>query len=569
MFNAIVHLLCSGDILNFILNISFLIYAVVLIAIYGKCKIDKKKFRIWCFASFVPLLVSLAHCVIFVSGEAFLDLLLMYKEVYIPAILIALLPLLAKQKVICCIGKIIIIIACIFCSLLSIHTSQITNYTRQSLSDAYVSMCDYLEENYIMNEWKKIDYDKLKKEYLPLVQEAEKTGDLNKYYEAVDKFLCSFHDAHMGIFFYNESDYFLKRIQQLNDYGLSLITLDDGTTIAIDVEEGLEIRDGDIVTQWNGVPIEEAIDNIELFISDTFPENEKILKTFYLAGVGGDTVTIRYINSNNEEVTTTLNKMQDVTISRVFKAFNTFLHSNDSDIDNQDFFTHKMIDNKTGYLLVRYEETNVLNDYITYLTGDHKFAREQFRTALRELREQGMTQLVIDIRNNSGGYEEVSTALASLFTKEQIYAFSLGVKDGDALKSVEDRYVLADGEFSDIEVLVLTNMRCASAGDGLSLYLSRIDNITVAGLTNPGGCNQETGGYIFMPGGVAVGYPIGLVLDQDGNPNIDIDETRISRNPVDIKIPLDKGAALKIFNGVDYELEWAINYLNSSDADSN
>ena len=176
-----------------------------------------------------------------------------------------------------------------------------------------------------------------------------------------------------------------------------------------------------------------------------------------------------------------------------------------------------------------------------------------------------MTQLVIDIRNNSGGYEEVSTALASLFTKEDMYAFSLGTKEGSNLKSIEDRYVLADGEFSDIKVVVLTNMRCASAGDGLSLYLSRIDNITVAGLTNPSGCNQETGGYIFMPGGVMIGYPIGLVLDQNGAPNIDIGATRESRNPIDVKIPLDKEAALKIFNGVDYEVEWAINYLNEND----
>ena len=143
-----------------------------------------------------------------------------------------------------------------------------------------------------------------------------------------------------------------------------------------------------------------------------------------------------------------------------------------------------------------------------------------------------------------------------------MYAFSLGIKDGDTLKSVDDRYVLADGEFSDIKVVLLTNMRCTSAGDGLCLYLSRLENVTIAGLTNPSGCNQETGGYIFMPGGVAIGYPTGLILDKDGNPNIDIDGTRESRNPVDIKIPLDKEAALKIFNGVDYELEWAIDYLN-------
>ena len=64
-----------------------------------------------------------------------------------------------------------------------------------------------------------------------------------------------------------------------------------------------------------------------------------------------------------------------------------------------------------------------------------------------------------------------------------------------------------------------------------------------------------------MPEGAVIMYPVGLILDQNGNPNIDIDDTRISRTPLDIKIPLNKEAALKIFNGIDYELEWAIEYL--------
>ena len=185
-----------------------------------------------------------------------------------------------------------------------------------------------------------------------------------------------------------------------------------------------------------------------------------------------------------------------------------------------------------------------------------------FREDLRELRNQGMTKLVIDIRNNTGGYDEVATALTSLFTKEKMYALSLGVKNGKEIKSVDDRYVIADGEFSDLEIVVLTSMRCGSAGDGLALYLSRLPNVTVAGLTDPSGINQETGGEVYMPGNAIVAFPAGLILDENGNPNIDIDHTRQSRNPVDIKIPLDKEAALKIFSGEDYELEWAMEYLN-------
>ena len=66
-----------------------------------------------------------------------------------------------------------------------------------------------------------------------------------------------------------------------------------------------------------------------------------------------------------------------------------------------------------------------------------------------------------------------------------------------------------------------------------------------------------------MPKNAVITFPTGLILDEEGKPNIDIDSTKVSRNPVDIKIPLTKESALKIFNGEDYEIEWAIDYLNS------
>ena len=452
-------------------------------------------------------------------------------------------------------GKIMIIIVCIIFLVLSLFPDKITNYTRKSLSDSYISLCDYLEKNYIMNYWKKMDYNKLKEEGLVLVKEAEQTGNIDKYYEALNNLVDAHHDGHMGLSFYNENEYILNKIKQFNDYGLSLITLDDETTIAVDVENNLEIKNGDIITKWNGVPINEAIDNVKIPISEALIDNEKIMKTFYLAGVGEDTVTVSYINANDEEITTTLNKI-DSNLPRALKSFSTFNHTKD---DKE--YDYKMLNNNIGYLKIGVEETNTISDGVSYLTGNHKVAREKFRTSLRELKKQGMTKLVIDIRNNAGGYEEVSTALASLFTKEKMYAFSLGIKKQKNLTSIVDRYVLADGEFSDIEVLVLTGMRCGSAGDGMVLYLSRIKGITIAGLTNPAGINQETGGLIFMPEGAVIMYPVGLILDQNGNPNIDIDDTRISRTPLDIKIPLNKEAALKIFNGIDYELEWAIEYL--------
>ena len=550
MIKEIIHLLHTADILNLVLSTSFLIYYIVLIIIYKKFK-DKKTWNLLCF---IPLVIAVMHLIIFTFGSAFLEILPNYLTIYVPAILISLMPLLTKKKIIYNIGKTITIILCIIAALIALDSLKITNYTRKSLSKAYIALCNKFEKEYIMKDWKKIDYKKLKEEGIVLIKEAEQTGDINKYYEAIDNFVKAHNDGHMGVD-YKTSDYLLNKIKNFNDYGLSLITLDNGTTIAVNVEENLEIKEGDIITKWNNQKIEDAIKNVNPPLNAGVLENEKIIKTFYLAGTGEDTVEVTYINSNNEEKTVILNKL-DSEFPRALKSYSTYMHSH-----NDNPYEYKMLNENTGYLKIGKEKTYAINDGIAYMTGNHKKAREKFRSSLQELREQGMTKLVIDTRNNGGGFDEVSTALASLFTKEKMYAFSLGHISNNKYIKETDHYVLPDGEFSDIEVLVLTNLRCASAGDGMILYLSRIDGITVAGLSNPAGINQETGGIVYMPEGVSITYPTGLILNQDGVPSIDITDERISRNPVDIKIPLDKESALKLFSGEDYELEWAIDYL--------
>jgi hypothetical protein len=122
-----------------------------------------------------------------------------------------------------------------------------------------------------------------------------------------------------------------------------------------------------------------------------------------------------------------------------------------------------------------------------------------------------------------------------------------------------------------MKVVALTNYGCLSAGDGASLYLSNLPNVTLAGLTDPYGCNQETGGVSVLSGGhVYVGFPVGLVLDGNGDPNIDTRADRISRNPVEERIPLNYDAAMKIFRDKeDYELEWAVQYLENAYAYDN
>ena len=557
MIGALKHLLNSGNNLALILCIIFFIYFIVLTIVRSKIKIKKKQEKLWIILYLIPLFISIIHLIIFATGSSFFDIIALSYNIYISPVLIALFPLVRKKKILSRICTVITIIICLISIILSVGCSKITNLTRKSLTDAYIELCDHLEENYILSDWKKIDYDKLKEEGLILVKEAEKTNNIDKYYEALTMVEYALHDGHAGVAFLDyDNNYAIERIKSFNNYGLSLITLDDGSTIAVNVNENLEIKDGDVITKWDEVPVNEAINNVVLPLSEGVLENELMQKTFFLAGVGNDTVNVTYINENSEEKTITLNKI-DGELPTALTTFSILFQTKNEE------YTYKMLNDSIGYIRITEESTNVFSDDFAYLTGNNKVAREKFRKDLKKLKKQGMTKLVIDIRNNAGGYEEVATALTSLFTKEKMYAFSLGTKKNNKIESVEDRYILADGEFSDLEIVVLTSMRCGSAGDGLVLYLSRLPNVTVAGLTNPAGINQEIGGYVFLPERAMFMYPTGLILDEDGNPNIDIDYTRKSRNPVDIKIPLTKENALKIFSGEDYELDWAINYLES------
>lgn len=558
------HLLYSQDNIKMTFCLVFIIWFIILQIVRKKVGNNPAKAKVWKCLCLVPLAAAIIHFFVFSFGDAVLPLLEEYEFIYASAVLTALLPLFfikKSKKPVKIIGAVVIGVVCLLSLFFNIDSSESVNYSNKDLKSAYISLCDYFEENYIMNEWKKPDYEKIKADGLKLIDEAEKTGDITKYYEAVDEFTNSFYDGHMSISFYDGNDYLITRIKQFNDYGLSLITLDDGTTIAVDVDDGLEIKNGDTVTKWNGVPIDQAIESVHVPMPEPVAENDRIDKAFWLACTGGESVEVSYINSDNEEKTLTLDKL-DSEMPRALKARRLFWHNTD------EAYSYKMLNTNTGYMKITSEETDRFHDYFAYCTGNHNYAREIFRNDLRELKNQGMTKLVVDIRNNGGGHDEVATAFASLFTKEKMYAYSLGIrKNGEYIKTA-DRYVSADGEFSDIEVLVLTNMRCASAGDGMVLYLSRLDNVTVAGLSCPAGCNQESGGSIFMPKGIVVNFPVGLVLDEEANPNIDVDYSRQSRTPLDVKIPLTKEAALEIFNeenfdnGKDYELEWAIDFLD-------
>ena len=570
VFDSLRHILSMANVTHIIWCAAILLIMLILAVLHHKWKDDTKKLRIWRVMCLTPLIICGVHACIYVVGASMF--LGSFYMMYVIGVL-ALIPMLfAKRRTGYRITAVLTGLLTCFCGL-NFCTSlpHIFNHSRESYTESFHSFVQDMDRYYVLKEWKEIDFPALEAKYMPMVEEAENEQNPVKFCNAVDMFCNEMYDGHVGCgicFDYNE--FSTEPLIDDHDYGLApmhdlaMIQLDNDDVIAVCTSaevNAVGIEDGTVITKWNGKPILQAISE-DAPDRGIFPvkANADRVAALELSRLGEGTVEVSFINKSGKEQTVALEELEEPhTFS---EARNAFLHTLDPEEDIN--YSTKMLDDKCGYLRLNAEGTDSrLHDTLGYMTGDHEWAKEMFREKLRDLKSQGMEYLVIDLRNNMGGEDVIGYMLCDLLTDKEWYCQGLGKrKDGEYI-SQSDQYIHGDGEFADLKVIALTNYNCVSAGDGTSLLLSKLENVTLAGITDPGGCDQEIGGFSILSGGmVMVFYPTGLVLDENGEPNIDTAADRVSRDPVEVRIPLDYDAAMKIFRDKeDYELDWAVKYV--------
>ena len=557
------HLLATANKVHIIWYLTLLIIMLTLAVLHHFWKNDSKKLMIWRFLCLTPILICGVHAVIYVVGVPmfFEEFILMYIIA-----LLALIPMLfAKRKTGYRISAVLTAVASCFCGFyFCLSSPNIFNHTRESYTESFHSLVMEMDEHYVLKEWKKVDFSALEAKYMPEVREAEQEQDPMKYFKTVDMFCNELHDGHVGSWVgFDFSQYQTGPL--IHDYGFAMIRLDNDDIIAVCTSakaNAVGIGDGTVITKWNGKPILQAAAEDAPDIGYSVKSNADRLAALDLLRVGGETVEVSFINKSGEEQTVTLKELEKMQSFRDARI--AFSHSLEEGEDVN--FSTRMLNDKCGYLRLNAEGTdNELRDTLAYITGEHKWAKEMFREKLRGLKSQGMEYLVIDLRNNSGGLDVIGYMLCDLLTDKEWYCQGLGSRRDGKYISQCDQYIHGDGEFAGLKVVALTNYKCASAGDGTSLLLSKLPNVTLAGITDPSGCDQETGGTVVLADClVYVGFPTGLVLDENGEPNVDTAADRISRDPVEVRIPLDYDATMKIFRDKqDYELDWAVKFLEN------
>lgn len=134
----------------------------------------------------------------------------------------------------------------------------------------------------------------------------------------------------------------------------------------------------------------------------------------------------------------------------------------------------------------------------------------QFKNKLKDLEKENITGLVIDLRNNTGGYLNTSSKIADLFLEKNKIIYELKDNSGTIKK-----YKAETNEKRSYPISIIINGASASASEILALALKESYGATIVGTQSYGkGTIQETEN---LTGGSMVKYTTGYWLSPNGN----------------------------------------------------
>jgi carboxyl-terminal processing protease len=458
------------------------------------------------------------------------------------------------------------------------NSAKADDFSSLSWTKAFDGLYGRMSKEYAFTEWKGVDWQRLYDEYAPRIGEAETNNDFDAYYVALRAYLTEIPDGHVSMTSLHDIDE--KYIG--GGFGVAAAKLGSGSVIIAWVDETSPayragIRAGASLLSWNGQPIAEALTNVSTIFGGTSAttENLEAKQVQYLARAPIDTqaqVEFQNVGEQPQMVTLTAYDDNRLSLKRCYPdaVLSDKVRSLLQNAENDDPVPESMVETKalgdgTYYIKIWGEFDADLQQ-----TGSAPSTLKLFQDALKEANEAGAASLILDIRNNLGGLDDMAAQmLGSFYTEKTLYEYqnvynaATGKRELQKAGDADGLYIEPSEPHFDGKVICLINQKCVSSGEGIAKGIRELANGETLGLYGTNGSFGLTGTEISMPGGLTVRYPNGQSLDK--NHEIQLD----SRGGVGgvlptIRIEMTAENAVRIANGEDVELEEAVRILKGA-----
>ncbi|HLF02963.1 MAG TPA: PDZ domain-containing protein, partial [Anaerolineales bacterium] len=358
----------------------------------------------------------------------------------------------------------------------------IKDYSEMSYTEAFEALFQSVSTNWAFNdiESKKVDWDALHKEIGPRIADAEQAKDALAYYQALHDFVLAIPDGHTGI---GDSQNlgnqdFTQKTE--GGYGFAIRELDGGQAIVIYVTPGgpaeaAGIEVGAEVTEFNGKPIAEAIAAVQPYSGPFSLESSKRYQQvrYLMRGAVGVEATVTFANPGGSPETATLISVAERDSFRV-----TSIYFNAPTPTYPVEF--QVLDSGIGYIRMNsnYDDLGLIVRLFEY--------------ALKQFQAGGVTNLIIDMRYNSGG---ANLGLAGFFYDQEILLGQLEYFSETTGKfepeGLTDKVLPNRVQYPFEKIAILVGPACASACELEAYGFAQVPGAAVVGMYPSAGVEAE------------------------------------------------------------------------------
>lgn len=526
---------------------------------------NKKHFR---GVDFVPGVGIIISIISIISGDTSIAALALYlltvvvflctaKNLFKPVKNIASKRFKVIRAIFCVCGMIPIVLILMLAGELRYNPE--SDLSKISYPKAFIALNQRMAVEYPFGDWKKVNWNELLDKYVPIMEQAEKDKNKTLYYKALREYLYSFRDSHIKID--NDSLFTENKIfkdEAGGGFGISTIRLDDGRVLVNMVLDGSPadksgMKSGAEILIWDGIDVKKAYKNT--FWSDlpmtTKGDHNYNQGRFMVRAPIGKQIQIEFRNPGDIDIKKVSLTAYDDNYGTLKKT-RIKLKESDPPIEGE------ILGNGYGYIKIRYFLSN----------KDIKEPAAVLEEKLKEFQTANVKGVIIDLRDNPGGDDEMAVKMAGHFVDEEKFyeyasyynrntcKFEINYGEAYTIKPLEPIY--------KGKVAILVNNRTSSSGEGLPLALKGLPNVKIVGFTSTNGSFGVVTSPITikMPEGYMLQIPDGRSLNKEKVIQGDCDYTGQGGVDPDIKIPLNEETFNKKYiDGQDIEIDYAIEAL--------